>query len=137
MRSSFSTSFVIHNFIFAQNKNKSNINQTKKHKLYIQITGILFSLVTTFPQLQQQQPVESFPSTTTTTTTQQPIEVTTRTVRYLNCFHNCPTTPEFNPYCGSDNNVYDNRQKIDCANICGRRHEQNWIGLGKYKKKKL
>lgn len=77
----------------------------------------MLSMAFAYPQIIE------IPSTSTT----QP-EVTTRTTRYVNCFHNCPTTPEFNPYCGSDNNVYDNRQKVDCANRCGRRHEQNWIG---------
>lgn len=46
----------------------------------------------------------------------------------MNCYHNCITTSEYNPYCGSDNNVYDNIQRIGCANRCGQRHQTNWIG---------
>ncbi|CAK9807394.1 hypothetical protein ANTQUA_LOCUS5181 [Anthophora quadrimaculata] len=36
------------------------------------------------------------------------------------CVATCPTTPEYNPVCGSDNAIYDNIGKLRCAATCGK-----------------
>ncbi|KAH8408390.1 hypothetical protein KR215_004755 [Drosophila sulfurigaster] len=42
------------------------------------------------------------------------------TPQFLDCFGRCPTTPEYNPICGSDRQLYLNEQKFNCARFCGR-----------------
>lgn len=39
--------------------------------------------------------------------------------QFLQCFGTCPTTPEYNPICGSDMQLYQNEQKFNCARFCG------------------
>lgn len=39
--------------------------------------------------------------------------------QFLQCFGSCPTTPEYNPICGSDMQLYQNEQKFNCARFCG------------------
>lgn len=51
-------------------------------------------------QQQQQQPNRNSPS-------------------YRQCLANCPTTNEYNPVCGSDQQDYFNEQRLQCANRCG------------------
>lgn len=35
------------------------------------------------------------------------------------CMDQCRTTNEWNPVCGTDNNNYNNLEKLNCANSCG------------------
>ncbi|KRK00658.1 LOW QUALITY PROTEIN: uncharacterized protein Dyak_GE28586 [Drosophila yakuba] len=41
------------------------------------------------------------------------------TQEFLNCYYNCPTTPQYNPICGSDRQLYMNEEKFNCARNCG------------------
>ncbi|XP_022216026.2 uncharacterized protein LOC111070038 [Drosophila obscura] len=41
------------------------------------------------------------------------------TQQFLDCFGSCPTTPEYNPICGSNMQLYSNEQKFNCARFCG------------------
>ncbi|KRF98971.1 uncharacterized protein Dwil_GK27098 [Drosophila willistoni] len=41
------------------------------------------------------------------------------TQQFLDCFGSCPTTPEYNPICGSNMQLYLNEQKFNCARFCG------------------
>lgn len=38
---------------------------------------------------------------------------------FYECMSQCRTTNEWNPVCGSDNNNYNNIEKLNCANSCG------------------
>lgn len=82
------------------------------------------------PMFNNFPPITRAPSTTVVnipmqSTTQATI--TTRSPAYRSCLaNNCPTTNEYNPVCGTDDNNYDNRQKLDCANFCGPRVDPNW-----------
>lgn len=38
---------------------------------------------------------------------------------FYDCMSQCRTTNEWNPVCGSDNNNYNNIEKLNCANSCG------------------
>lgn len=60
-----------------------------------------------------------------TTTTARPAP-TTGSPAYIQCLANCPTTSEYNPVCGTDRVSYNNRQRLDCANFCGPRVNQQW-----------
>ncbi|BFG00089.1 uncharacterized protein DMAD_00165 [Drosophila madeirensis] len=42
-----------------------------------------------------------------------------RTQQFVDCFGSCPTTPEYNPICGSNMQLYLNEQKFNCARFCG------------------
>lgn len=53
---------------------------------------------------------------------------TTGSPAYIQCLSNCPTTSEYNPVCGTDLVTYNNRQRLDCANFCGPRVNQQWSG---------
>ncbi|XP_031636296.1 uncharacterized protein LOC116349142, partial [Contarinia nasturtii] len=39
---------------------------------------------------------------------------------------NCPTLSQYDPVCGSDNQIYGNAEKLQCANNCGRLLTPNW-----------
>ncbi|EDW11677.2 uncharacterized protein LOC6576243 [Drosophila mojavensis] len=41
------------------------------------------------------------------------------TQAFINCFGRCPTTPEYNPICASNRQLYLNEQKFNCARFCG------------------
>ncbi|XP_030557363.1 uncharacterized protein LOC115760247 isoform X2 [Drosophila novamexicana] len=41
------------------------------------------------------------------------------TQQFLDCFGRCPTTPEYNPICASNRQMYLNEQKFNCALFCG------------------
>lgn len=48
---------------------------------------------------------------------------------FLRCTREqCLATNEYNPVCGTDQVVYSNIRKLDCANQCGRRLMSNWQG---------
>ncbi|CAH2084902.1 unnamed protein product [Euphydryas editha] len=51
-----------------------------------------------------------------TTTTHSP-KIQPEVLR--SCLLLCPTTPEYNPVCGTDNITYYNYGKLVCARICG------------------
>lgn len=54
-------------------------------------------------------------------TTARPAPTTDPAVVKLNaCTAQCPTTPEYNPVCGSDGVTYNNPGKLSCAQICGK-----------------
>ncbi|XP_015604242.1 four-domain proteases inhibitor isoform X2 [Cephus cinctus] len=44
------------------------------------------------------------------------------------CQDNCPTTPEYNPICGTDGVVYSNPGKLSCARRCGKSVELSHYG---------
>ncbi|TMW52787.1 hypothetical protein DOY81_002121 [Sarcophaga bullata] len=46
--------------------------------------------------------------------------VTTASPQYLACLQNCPSTMEYNPVCGSDNQNYHNSGRLSCAQRCGK-----------------
>lgn len=68
---------------------------------------------------QQQQPQQA-------PTTAAPVTVTTQSPAFIACMANCPTTMETNPVCGTDNVMYGNNRRLDCANACGQRLQANW-----------
>lgn len=39
--------------------------------------------------------------------------------QFYECMGSCRTTNEWNPVCGTDNNDYNNAEKLNCANMCG------------------
>lgn len=51
---------------------------------------------------------------------------TTQSPLFLQCTSRCLTTNEYNPVCGTDQITYNNPQKLDCANNCGRQLNRNW-----------
>lgn len=65
-------------------------------------------------------------STPATTTVQRPM--TTRGPQFFSCYHDCTTTGQYNPVCGSDGQSYHNDQKLQCTNNCGRRVANDWTG---------
>ncbi|KAL5290883.1 hypothetical protein ACFFRR_010337 [Megaselia abdita] len=76
--------------------------------------------------LPTQQPTPPTPPTTTSRPTQSTTgfpglsETTTNPPPgFFNCLQNCPTTPEYNPICGSNRVQYFNEQKFNCARRCG------------------
>ncbi|KAJ9590098.1 hypothetical protein L9F63_016777 [Diploptera punctata] len=46
-----------------------------------------------------------------------PARKTTTTTTARNC--DCPSTPEFNPVCGTNGQTYNNPGKLKCARLCG------------------
>ncbi|XP_014362279.2 uncharacterized protein LOC106713891 [Papilio machaon] len=54
----------------------------------------------------------------TTETTIYPT-TTTESDSQRRCIASCPTTPEYNPICGTNNVTYQNMGKLECAKICG------------------
>ncbi|RZB73473.1 Kazal 1 domain containing protein [Asbolus verrucosus] len=63
------------------------------------------------------------PSIRTTTcnppTSKPPVTTTDKNQEYKNCVQKCPTTPEYNPVCGTNSVTYDNESKLNCARRCG------------------
>ncbi|XP_049775911.1 uncharacterized protein LOC126163055 [Schistocerca cancellata] len=47
----------------------------------------------------------------------------------------CPTPPQYNPVCGSDNQTYTNPQKVECANTCGQRVTILYLGTCQLRRK--
>ncbi|XP_012283431.1 four-domain proteases inhibitor [Orussus abietinus] len=58
------------------------------------------------------------------TTTQAPAEPT----RMSDCEASCPSTPEYNPVCGTDGVSYSNPGRLTCARRCGKVVETNHFG---------
>ncbi|KAJ3627605.1 hypothetical protein MTP99_014969 [Tenebrio molitor] len=56
-------------------------------------------------------PAPSTAPSGTTTTTASP--------EYNSCIRRCPTTPQYNPICGSNRITYQNESHLRCANRCG------------------
>ncbi|EDV38940.1 uncharacterized protein Dana_GF24746 [Drosophila ananassae] len=69
----------------------------------------------TGPVIQPTPPTQGDDASSTTTTARP----TTPSPRYLACLQTCPATSEYNPICGSDNIVYYNENKFNCAVFCG------------------
>ncbi|XP_011182480.2 uncharacterized protein LOC105212284 [Zeugodacus cucurbitae] len=78
-------------------------------------------------QLQRQGPIfwnpflPERPGAGSTTTTPAPpaSSTTVPSPRYLACLQACPSTMEYNPVCGSDNQNYHNQFRLECAARCG------------------
>ncbi|KAH8317172.1 hypothetical protein KR074_000449 [Drosophila pseudoananassae] len=68
------------------------------------------------PQVIQPTPPTQGDGSSTTTTARP----TTPSPRYLACLQVCPVTSEYNPICGSDNIVYYNENRFNCAVRCGK-----------------
>ncbi|XP_063989409.1 uncharacterized protein LOC135168797 isoform X2 [Diachasmimorpha longicaudata] len=66
-----------------------------------------------FPPLNPPIPTPPNSGDTSGTTTTTPSPAMTR------CMQNCPVTGQYNPVCGSDNVVYSNIGKLECAASCG------------------
>lgn len=58
---------------------------------------------------------------TMTTTTQAPVGSTTLSPTLIRCVANCPSTNQYNPVCGTDEQTYHNRARLDCYTNCGTR----------------
>lgn len=51
--------------------------------------------------------------------TPDPAASTTVSPRIQNCLKTCPVTSEYNPVCGSNGQIYNNRNYLRCAQFCG------------------
>ncbi|XP_017057983.1 uncharacterized protein LOC108099148 [Drosophila ficusphila] len=80
----------------------------------------------TRPQQSGQPPTSPVGSGSPTTTTARP---TTQSPRYYACLQSCPATSEYNPICGSDNVIYYNENKFNCALTCGLSIRQLYRGV--------
>lgn len=64
------------------------------------------------------------PSVPTRTSTERTTSTTTASsvsdAEFDACVAACPSTPEYNPVCGSDNGDYENPGRLSCASACGR-----------------
>ncbi|XP_055703011.1 uncharacterized protein LOC129801738 [Phlebotomus papatasi] len=47
---------------------------------------------------------------------------------FLRCFDACPTTSQYSPVCGSDQQSYHNMAKFDCAVACGANIQVLFVG---------
>ncbi|KOX79725.1 hypothetical protein WN51_11335 [Melipona quadrifasciata] len=65
---------------------------------------------------------------TTTSTTSTTTTATMNDSQYDQCVTRCPTTPEYNPVCGSDNVEYDNPGRLSCASACGKDVTLKYVG---------
>lgn len=54
------------------------------------------------------------------TTTVAPGTATTASPQFLACMQSCPSTMEYNPVCGTDNENYHNGGRLSCAQRCGK-----------------
>ncbi|CAD7003731.1 uncharacterized protein LOC101455129 [Ceratitis capitata] len=59
------------------------------------------------------------PVTRPTTPAPPASSTTVPSPQYLACLAACPSTMEYNPVCGSDNQNYHNHARLDCATRCG------------------
>ncbi|CAH2046958.1 unnamed protein product, partial [Iphiclides podalirius] len=50
---------------------------------------------------------------------QSTTEATQTVEEQRRCIQDCPTTPEYNPICGTNNVTYQNRGRLECAKFCG------------------
>ncbi|XP_043282962.1 uncharacterized protein [Venturia canescens] len=64
-------------------------------------------------------PIERTAATVPTTTPVTGASVTTESPEVAQCRLRCPITSEYNPVCGSDQQVYSNPGKLSCARFCG------------------
>ncbi|XP_066595930.1 uncharacterized protein [Prorops nasuta] len=62
--------------------------------------------------------VSNLSLTTLPTPSTIPSNLTDQTM-FNQCFNNCPSTPEYNPVCGTDNVQYNNPGRLNCAIQCG------------------
>lgn len=75
------------------------------------------------PQQGFQNPTQNQVTSTT------PAAAPPQSPAFLRCTREqCLATNEYNPVCGTDQIVYSNIRKLDCANQCGRRLMSNWQG---------
>lgn len=76
-----------------------------------------------FPNQGIQNPTQNQVTSTT------PAAAPSQSPAFLRCTREqCLATNEYNPVCGTDQVVYSNIRKLDCANQCGRRLMTNWQG---------
>lgn len=75
----------------------------------------------TFPQRRQRPNTPSNPRPTTArpTLTGSTVAIPGNQPHIPDCVFFCPTTPEYNPVCGTDDVTYTNMSKLRCAQRCG------------------
>ncbi|XP_054004392.1 four-domain proteases inhibitor-like [Hylaeus anthracinus] len=64
----------------------------------------------------------------TTTSTSAPTTTATPDPQLQACIRTCPTTPEYNPVCGTDRVTYDNPGLMSCAAFCGKDVTRSYYG---------
>ncbi|KAL0124933.1 hypothetical protein PUN28_006654 [Cardiocondyla obscurior] len=97
---------------FPQNSNNASITQ---------VDGFVFDGPAASEQPNGKQRITST-STTTIASVPLPDDL------YNACLQKCPTTPEYNPVCGTDRIDYTNPGGLGCAQRCGKDVTLNYYG---------